>query len=211
MATDQSVTAWIEGLRAGQETAAAKLWNHFYQDLLALAWRRLQGAPRRAADEEDVVASALETFIRRAREGQFPRLNDRHDLWHLLVAITERKALNLARDQSRKKRGSGKVRDESALQDQDHSTQARGLDQIAGPEPTPETAAAMTEALGQLLGVLDAGLRQIALLKLEGRTNGEIASRIGRSTATVERRLRLIRDKWRGLLEDSASLAHPDS
>jgi len=202
MATDPSVTAWIEGLRAGRETAAAKLWNHFYQDLLALAWRNLQGTPRRVADEEDVVASALETFIRRAHEGQFPRLNDRHDLWHLLVAITERKALNLARDQSRKKRGSGKVSGESVFRNQDHSTEARGLDQVAGPGPTPEMAAAMTEALGQLLGMLDADLRQIALLKLEGWTNREIASRIDRSVATVERRLRLIRDKWSQLPED---------
>jgi DNA-directed RNA polymerase specialized sigma24 family protein len=45
--------------------------------------------------------------------------------------------------------------------------------------------------------MLDDGLRQIAVLKLEGRTNEEIASRIDRSPTTVERRLRLIRDMWK--------------
>lgn len=55
----------------------------------------------------------------------------------------------------------------------------------------------MNEALGRLLGMLDDGLRQIAVLKLEGRTNEEIASRIDRSPTTVERRLRLIRDTWK--------------
>jgi IS30 family transposase len=42
----------------------------------------------------------------------------------------------------------------------------------------------------------DEQLVQIALLKLEGCTNREIADRINRSQPTVERRLKLIRDTW---------------
>ena len=41
-------------------------------------------------------------------------------------------------------------------------------------------------------------LRQIALWKLEGRTNQEIAVSLGyQSVRTVERKLRLIRGKWK--------------
>jgi DNA-directed RNA polymerase specialized sigma24 family protein len=54
----------------------------------------------------------------------------------------------------------------------------------------------MTESLSRLLELLDPDLQQIALLKLEGRTNEEIAALISRSLPTVERRLKLIRDKW---------------
>jgi DNA-directed RNA polymerase specialized sigma24 family protein len=42
----------------------------------------------------------------------------------------------------------------------------------------------------------DAVLRSIAVWKMEGYTNAEIAARLGCVEVTVERRLRLIRDTW---------------
>lgn len=196
MPSDDSVSVWIEGLKAGQSTAATKLWDHFYSRLAALACRQLRDLPRRAQDEEDVVVSAFESFFRRAQKGQFPQLQDRQDLWHLLVKITECKAFNLLRDQKRQKRGGGLVRGDSAFLSFPSSTDGNGIDQIAGPEPTPEFAAMVTEELNCLLGLLDQDLRQIALSKLEGYSNEDIAVQIGRSVPTVERRLKLIRNLW---------------
>ncbi len=69
------------------------------------------------ADEEDVAACALESFFLRAQRGQFPELHDRNDLWQVLVTITERKALNQSRDQTRHKRGGGRVRGDSVRLD----------------------------------------------------------------------------------------------
>lgn len=198
MPENEPVSCWIELVKSGDETATAEVWNNFYARLIGLARRKLQGAPRRVADEEDVVLSAFETFFRRAKEGQFPQLHDRHDLWHLLVKITERKALNQLRHQGRAKRGGGGVRGESVFLDTGASTAKKGIDQVPGVEPTAEFAAVVTEGLRGLLDLLaDDELRQIALLKLEGWTNEEIANRINRSLPTVERRLRLIRDKWK--------------
>ena len=201
MSTDDSVSVWIEGLKAGRETAATKLWGHFYSRLVALARHKLRDLPRRAADEEDVVVSAMETFFRRIQEGQFPQLHDRHDLWHLLVKITERKALNQVRDLKRQKRGGGLVRGDSAFLNVQASSAGAGIDQVVGPEPTPEFAAAMSESLSRLLELLDNDLRQIALLKLQGCTNQEIAANVDRSVPTVERRLRLIRAAWKEAAE----------
>jgi DNA-directed RNA polymerase specialized sigma24 family protein len=198
VSTDDSVTMWIEGLKAGQETAAAKLWAQFYSRLIALACKKLRDLPRRAADEEDVVVSAFESFFRRAQAGQFPRLHDRHDLWQLLVTITERKALNQVRNVTREKRGGGLVRGESAFWNSEASADGAGINQVIGPEPTPEFAAAMTDGLYHLLELLDGDLRRIALLKLEGYTHPEIAALMRCSVPTVERRLRLIRKMWSG-------------
>jgi DNA-directed RNA polymerase specialized sigma24 family protein len=50
---------------------------------------------------------------------------------------------------------------------------------------------------GLLARLDDEELREIALLKLQGFTNEEIAARIGRALPTVERRLRLIRQTWK--------------
>jgi len=50
----------------------------------------------------------------------------------------------------------------------------------------------------QLLDQLkDAELRQIALWKMEGDTNDEVAVKLGCAPASVGRRLALIRRKWR--------------
>jgi DNA-directed RNA polymerase specialized sigma24 family protein len=148
-------------------------------------------------DEEDVVVSAFETFFRRTQEGQFPQLDDRDDLWQLLVAITERKAINQLRNQTRLKRGGGRVRGESVFRRGDNDDLPGNLDGRPGIEPTPDMAALLAEDLRLLLERLtDDELRKIALLKMEGWTNPEIAAKTGRSLPTIERRLRLIRDIW---------------
>ena len=64
-------------------------------------------------------------------------------------------------------------------------------------EPTPAEAAVLNEALEQRLQALpDPELRQIALGKLEGWTNREIADRRGCTERTVERKLERIRARW---------------
>jgi RNA polymerase sigma factor (sigma-70 family) len=196
---DDSVSQWIDGLKAGDEAAAAQLWRRYYQRLMNVAHMKLGASPRRAADEEDVALSAFHSLCQRAKDDRFPDLRDRDDLWHLIVCITERKACTQLRDQSRKKRGSGWVAGESAFMDLRASNPGAGIDGVAGPEPTPEFAAEMVEAVDRLFEKLaDDELRQIALCKLEGYTNEEIAKKIGRALPTVERRLKLIRKKWHG-------------
>jgi DNA-directed RNA polymerase specialized sigma24 family protein len=56
----------------------------------------------------------------------------------------------------------------------------------------------MAEQCRRLLdGLPDEQLRALALAKLEGHTNEEIARQLSVSLRTVERRLRLIRDEWK--------------
>lgn len=198
----EPVSEWIERIKAGDQEAATKLWNKYYDKLIRLACRRLKGARRRSEDEEDVVARAFETFFRRAKEESFSELRDRNDLWRLLVTITDRKAKNFVRAETRQKRGSGKIRGESgfygnAKDKKKKPADGGGADQFAGVEPTPEFTAMMLDHFQHLLDGLDEDLREIALLKLEGFSHDEIAQEIGRSARTVERRVWLIREKWK--------------
>ncbi len=56
----------------------------------------------------------------------------------------------------------------------------------------------MAEECQRLLEQLDDdGLRTLALAKMEGYSNKEIAGQVGCSVRTVERRLKLIRDTWK--------------
>src|SRR5438309_11105997 len=106
---EESVTLWLRSLEAGDREAAEKLWRHFFDDLVRLARARLRAAPRAVADEEDAALSAFDSFCRGAAQGRYPRLDDRDDLWRLLVVITERKAFDQARRERRQKRGGGRA------------------------------------------------------------------------------------------------------
>src|SRR4051794_7618869 len=169
LSPSRSITRCIDMLKRGERAAAEELWDSYVHRLVALARARLGGTARRAADEEDVALSAFDSFYRRAEAGQFARLSDRDDLWQVLVMITERKAIDLMRREGRKSRGEGRV---VSLDPADG--------RIADPGPTPEFAASVADEFRRLLESLgDDSLRRVALAKMEGCTNREIAERIG--------------------------------
>jgi DNA-directed RNA polymerase specialized sigma24 family protein len=192
--TPGSVTTLVERVKAGDHEAARLLWQRYYPRLVGLARKKLQAAPRRVADEEDAALSAFDSFCRRAEQGRFPDLKDRDGLWALLVVLTARKAADLVKHLQRDRRGGGKVHGDSALRPADAGSSAGGFDGLEGDDPTPEEAAILAEEVENLLGRLrDPALRQLAVWKLEGYTNAEIAERQGWSLPTVGRRLAIIR------------------
>jgi DNA-directed RNA polymerase specialized sigma24 family protein len=194
--TGDSVTQWISGLKRGDQSAAAGLWAAYFGRLVGLARARLRDAPRRIADEEDVALSAFDSFCRAAQAGRFPRLDDRDDLWQILVLITVRKAIDLHHYEARPSRGKGRVRSLTELS-------LERLESICGDEPTPELAAQLTEEYQRLMEQLgDATLQRVATFKLEGYTNDEIATRLGCVTSTVERKLARIRGLWANEMSD---------
>jgi DNA-directed RNA polymerase specialized sigma24 family protein len=197
-----SVTVWMESLKAGDAAAAEKLWRRYFEDLVRLARARLRGVRKTVADEEDAALDAFDSFVRGTARGRYPQLDDRDDLWRLLVVITERKVLDQAQHERRQKRGGGKVVGLPG-QDRAHHPDEDGAC-LAGTMPTPEFAALVADQCRNLLGLLrDDSLRQVALLRMEGYTNEEIASRLRCSLRTIARKIEIIRRTWVG--EDTAT------
>ena len=194
--TGDSVTMWIESLKAGDADAAAKLWRRYFEAMVRLcqadsAWRRGPWPTRRMRPSTPSTASSA------ARCGPYPRLDDRDDLWRLLVIITERKALDQAQHERREKRGGGRVIGMTSPGDAVHPGGGTAL--IADAMPTPEFAAMIADECRNLLGKLrDDSLRQVALLRMEGYTNEEVADRLGCSLRTIARKIELIRRTWTG-------------
>jgi DNA-directed RNA polymerase specialized sigma24 family protein len=196
MASEGSVSRWIELLKAGEYAVAQPLWERYFHRLVGLARTKLPEGRRRAADEEDVTVSAFDSFCRGAAAGRFPQLADRDDLWRLLVTLTARKAFDQVRDEHRLKRGGGAVLGQSALKAAGADADS-GFERFVSRGPTPESAALVAEECRRLLARLKTDeLRTIAVWKMEGYTNDEIAAMLGCAPGTVERKLQRIRAQW---------------
>ena len=155
------------------------------------------GQRRADVDEEDVALSAFASFCGAAKINRFPDLTDRDGLWRLLSKITHRKAVDLIRHRQGLKRGGGRVGGESVLLDKSGDG---GLDDLPGEDLTPALCLLLQDQVQRLLAMLDDPmLQQLALLKLQGYTNPEIADKWGCSLSTVDRRLHLIRRKWQNV------------
>ncbi len=191
-----SVTRWIAELKEGDRGAVQPLWERYFARMAELARTRLRAVRLKDAgcDEEDAALSAFESLYAGLTRGKFPQLNDRDDLWRLLVVITSRKVLLQARRQLRQKRGGGNVRPVSDLPGDNSDDDDGLLARVVSTEPTPEFAVMVADEYRRLLDSLNSdALRQVAVLRMEGWTGDEIAAKIGSTRRTVVRQLSLIR------------------
>lgn len=197
MSEDGSVTGWFRELEAGNEDAASQLWQRYFRRLIGLARKRLGASERRMADEEDVAVSVIRCLCDGAVRGQFAELANRDELWRLLVKMTGHKVTDHARFTKQAKRGGGRIRGSEALDGQQDGCRGRGVEQVVDEYPTPVLRAMLAEQHERLMSRLEPhSLREIALWKLEGYTNQEIAERIGVTCRSVERKLQRIRQVW---------------
>ena len=195
MIDENSISQWLDDLKAGDELAAKHIWSRYVAKLVRIAHSRLATSPRRVADEDDVVVRAFAAFFRGVEDGRFSRLSDRNDLWQILVMLTERHAIDQQRAERAQKRGGGKTRGNSVFGGEENV--ALGFEQMEDPAPTPAFAMQASEELQFLLSRLrDPLLERVALRKLEGFTNQEIAKEIDMAVSTVERKLKTIRQIW---------------
>jgi DNA-directed RNA polymerase specialized sigma24 family protein len=194
-ACDDDVTFWIEQAANGSPQGQEAVWRTYFEKLSGLARRRLAPNRRRVTDEDDVAASAMMSFYKGLEAGKFS-IADRGDLWRLLVTITGRKAIKVARRDSAAKRGGGAVRGESVfLRHGDEA--AGGIEAHAVVAITPELELELEENRQNLMNMLkDDSLRDVANMRLEGFSCEEIAEKLGCVPRTITRKLALIKEIW---------------
>jgi RNA polymerase sigma factor (sigma-70 family) len=189
MAADlrQSITHLIRAVQDDRTSAVGPLLAVYFDRLVQLARQRLQNLPGMASYDEDVALRSFHSVCQRVRDPSRPlNLAGRDDLWRLLATRTISRAIDLVR-----RHRPGEV--------------PSGLDaeRLLAREPTPEEAAAMADECRHLLDRLgEPQLQQIALWKVEGYTNEEIADRLNCVVRTVERKVSRIRLLWKDELGD---------
>lgn len=204
-ADPQSITFWIDALQDDHPEAVEALWNRYFARLVRLADKML-GERRRLLDGEDIAVSVFHALSQAAGRGELDSVQDREELWKLLVTMTRRKLIDELRREDRAKRGGGEVRGESVFLSPDGAA-SPGINAVADADPTPQFLCLMDEEFRRLLDVLgDNILREVAQARLEGFTTTEIAERTAMSPRSVERKLGLIRERWLAALGSSSDL-----
>jgi RNA polymerase sigma factor (sigma-70 family) len=187
--TSQSITRLIRAVQEGSSSAVRPLLEAYFDRLVQLASKRLHNLPGLGGYDEDLALRSFHSVYQRLRDPARPLdLAGRDDLWRLLATRTISRAIDLIR----------RHRPGEVPGDQD-------VAQLLTRGPTPEEAAEVADECQRLLDLLEEPeLRQIALWKVEGYTNEEIAARLDCVSRTVERKIRRIRLLWQHELKDLA-------
>jgi RNA polymerase sigma factor (sigma-70 family) len=183
----QSITRLIRAVQDGSNTAVRPLLEAYFNRLVQLARKRLQNLSGLGGYDEDVALRSFHSVYQRLRDPARPLdLAGRDDLWRLLATRTISRAIDLIR-RHRPAEVPGDL----------------NVEQLLSREPTPEEAAEVADDCRRLLDSLpEPELRQIALWKVEGYTNEEIAARLDCVPRTIERKVSRIRMLWKHELEE---------
>jgi len=198
---EQSVSLLLRQLKRGDERASSEIWRRYIERLMPLARSKLQGLRTAAVDEEDILLSVFNRFFSAAREERFVQLENREDLWQILLVLTERRVADQYRRSHAQKRGGGKVLAIEQPGSQDGNDSGYRIELI-DQSPTPEFAASFADQMEVALSRIgEDSSREVALLRMEGHGTKEIATKMGISLSSVERKLRMIRNLWKDIIE----------
>ena len=169
-----------------------RAWLEREEELRRFAERRANRAPHLRIDADGALQSAAASLIRMARKGEVEN-PDGNKFIGFMYTLVRRKVAKQARTASTKRRGGGSTPISLDAQ----NGQGAALDPQGG-ELDPYLVAAAKDEARRLFGLLDdTDLERIAIMDLEGFTNQEIADTMGKSRATIARKIALIRDIWR--------------
>lgn len=185
--SEQSVTDWFHALREGDEIAADGLWQRYFQRLSGFARQALATDP--AYDGEDLAVSVFDALCKAAKDGRYPELAGRDELWRLLVTIANRKIVDRHRHLNAKRRTSA-----------NGGRMVPGVDldkEVSGRDNPPDLAVELADECRHLLDQLDdETTRKVAMLKLDRFTNQEIADQLSIGERSVRRMIHIIRKTW---------------
>lgn len=68
------------------------------------------------ADEDDVATTAFQNFFQAVEDGRFTQLENRDDMWQVLLMLVSRAVSRQKKHQRTAKRGGDKLRGESAFE-----------------------------------------------------------------------------------------------
>jgi RNA polymerase sigma-70 factor (ECF subfamily) len=178
MSPDDTFTALIRRVRAGDQEAAAELVQQ-YESAIRRAVRIQMRDPRlrRALDSMDVCQSVLGSFFVRAALGQYELDRPEH-LLRLLATMARNKLATQARKPQVVRR------DHRGLEADSAAEQA-----LVAPDTTPSRQAAGRDLLAEVRKRLSEDERLLADQRAQGREWEAIAAEVGGTAEALRKRL----------------------
>jgi DNA-directed RNA polymerase specialized sigma24 family protein len=180
------------------EQAIRLLWDRYFHRLCGFIEDQLFARHKRVTSADEVASDAFRALLDGVKASRFHSVRNRDELWQMLTLIGSRRSTNVRIKHNRQKNGEGRVVGESALGSQGFGNLADFIERDLSPVDYVELQETIEELLNQLP---TQQVRQVALLRMSGYSNAEIAEKIGRVERTVELKLNLIRSIWSRSLE----------
>jgi DNA-directed RNA polymerase specialized sigma24 family protein len=185
-----TVTKLLKELHTGNELVVQQIFNFYFQRLANRARTLLKDMGGvRISNEEDLASLVMTAFLQDATAGEIGDLRSRHDVWRMLSKRIKLRAINMVRDERRLKRAEV---GESAFRNVDGAPDPQGIQQQSD-RGSDELIALHRELLEELQDDVEV---QIVKALLEGDSVQEIAESVGKSTITIYRKLKKIKNRW---------------
>ncbi|MFM2012018.1 MAG: hypothetical protein RLZZ396_802 [Planctomycetota bacterium] len=193
-----SITGDLHQAQRGDREAFTRLWNRYFRDLAVQVQKRFQSVAFKQIDPEEVAHSTFIALHKGFNDQRFHSLTGRNQLWSLLTIIAVRKATNRARREERLRRiGDLRYAGEFCqVEAERFSMQHLPVidDSIKG--------ILLDDHLEFVLRTLEnedpkQRLREIAVRKLQGVSNAQLAKEFGCSRKSIALRLNLIFEIWK--------------
>lgn len=191
--TPGSITRALAALRLQNEQSAELLWKRFFERLCGYAESRLYRRHRKLVDPDQIASDAFMALLDGVKNHRFEQVRNRDELWQMLTLIASRKTIASQRQLDRQKRGGGKVRGLSSC----GGRNANVLEEFISGDLTPDAIVELEDLSRCLLAALPNDvIRKVAVLRMAGHANAEIAEKLSLTERTIERKLKLIREIW---------------
>jgi DNA-directed RNA polymerase specialized sigma24 family protein len=192
-----TITNLLRQLPSRDDQAIQAVFNFYFQNLAQRAKRLLnEMGGVRITDEEDLAMLVMTAFLKDATEGELGQLRSRHDVWKMLSKRVRQRAINMVRDEKRKKKNEV---GESIFLSPNDDLQPLGIQHQPGRD-IHDLRLFHQELIEALEDPIE---KEIGTLLLEGRDVTEIAEATNKSPATVYRKLHRIKEAW----EEATNLA----
>jgi DNA-directed RNA polymerase specialized sigma24 family protein len=184
-----SVSGWIAKMRQGDAIAIGHLVSRYFRKISLFADSKLRRGVRVSDDGEDIAISVLQTITQNSADGQFPNLQDRDDLWLLMIVIAQHAVIDRQRTVMRRV-PTHTMTDMLEKYNVD-------LDQFLGQEDSQRKALEIIECWDQLVKSLpDEEYREIVKQKMLGRSNRKIADTLQVTSKKVDRKVNQVLEMW---------------
>jgi DNA-directed RNA polymerase specialized sigma24 family protein len=194
-----SVSGWISKMRSGDPDAIRSLVERYFSKIAQYSDHRIKNGIRVTDDGEDIAVTVLEIITRKVASGELPDLQDRDDLWLMMILIAQRSVIDRQRSELRRKKlASSMVTMTDLLESYNIE-----LSEFLAQDDPKQKLVEILECWDDLVRSLpDDRSRQIAHLKMQGKTNKEIGEILEMVSRTVDRKVNSISNQWQAYLDE---------